>query len=274
MSRGCATAASLIPAIRPIARTLRAVRVFRSPSRPHRDCFRNSKFRPGRRPGCAGEPVGLRQEVLGRLALGRAQRRERAGRSAGRRPRSHPTRLVQRDRGQPRRRDVSPARSGARLPGIRQAHRHDRRFVPDALPGGLAMKTGPTSFMVSETLRTSVLRAQSALLKAQTEMGSGRVADAGLALGAGTGQLVSFGQQAACFRPSSTRTASCHPGWRQARPPCRVHRKRPAAFKMRLSRRAPETRLPVSSRRRRGTPCGRSPARSERHFGANTSLEV
>src|SRR3954465_12318058 len=28
MSRGCATAASLIPAIRPIARTLRAVRVF------------------------------------------------------------------------------------------------------------------------------------------------------------------------------------------------------------------------------------------------------
>ncbi len=57
------------------------------------------------------------------------------------------------------------------------------------------MKTGPTSFMVSETLRTSVLRAQSALLKAQTEMGSGRVADAGLALGAGTGQLVSFGRQ-------------------------------------------------------------------------------
>src|SRR3954454_2635720 len=45
---------------------------------------------------------------------------------------------------------------------------------------------------VSEALRYSILRSQADLAKSQKEVSTGRVADVGLALGARTGQSVSF----------------------------------------------------------------------------------
>lgn len=53
----------------------------------------------------------------------------------------------------------------------------------------------PSSLSISETLRSSVQRLQSDLTKRQTELASGKLADAGLALGGRAGQINAVQQQ-------------------------------------------------------------------------------
>ena len=57
------------------------------------------------------------------------------------------------------------------------------------------MRTSISSYTMSASLRLSVARMQSELARNQTEMTSGRKADIGLSLGAGTGQSVSLRQE-------------------------------------------------------------------------------